>query len=188
MYSIFYSVLLLFLSATSVLASARIEDDWISEPWDNLFVVVNQGNGEASSIGSYSLRVYRNNRDAFIDGRVDTRNGSIAGLWFADLDSDHNPEVCIWLENTGSGSYGELRVYTLEDAQLKQIQLSEPSFRLTSGYRGHDEYTLQDGQIYRTFPLYRATDSMSEPTGGTTRLILDFASRRWVETGELSLQ
>lgn len=184
MHFIFYSVLLLFLSATSSQAADLPEGEWTSDRWDNLFVVVNHGNGEASSIGSYSVRVYRNDRDAFIDGRVAARNGSISGLWFEDLDNDHNPEVCIWLINAGSGSYGELHVYTLENAQLKQVLLSEPDFKLTSGYRGHDEFSLQDGQIYRTFPLYRPTDSLSEPTGGTIRLTLDFIGRRWLEAGK----
>jgi hypothetical protein len=40
---------------------------------------------------------------------------------------------------------------------------------------------MQNGAIYRTFPRYRANDSMAEPTGGEIRLKLDFAGRRWLE-------
>jgi|GEM_PF-6415493 len=176
----FFSALLLAMAAISTHAQEQHDSEWVTTQWDNLLAVAEQGMGEPQSIGSYSLRIYRNNRDAFVSGLVGTRNGSIAGLWLDDLNDDDKPEISVWISNAGSGGYGELHIYTLEKASLNQILLPEPNFKLITGYRGHDSFSLENSHIYRTFPRYRANDSMAEPTGGTIRLKLDFNNRRWV--------
>jgi hypothetical protein len=172
-----------FLLLTSVigLADDPPATEWITDPWGSLFIVVSQGRSEPMSIGSYSLLVYQNNRDAFITGTVGSRNGTVAGTWFDDLDDDGQPEAVVWIRNAGSGGYGKLQVYTLDQVRLERIVLPEPNFELISDYRGRDKFSMQNGSIYRTFPRYRANDSMAEPTGGEIRLKLDFAGRRWLE-------
>lgn len=177
----YFLALLLAIAAYSSQAEEQNDNEWLTDQWDNLFAVAGHGLGEPQSIGSYAVRIYRNNRDAYVIGQIGSRNGSIAGLWLDDLDDDDKPEVIVWISNAGSGGYGELHVYTLEKASLPQIILPEPNFKLISGYRGHDAFSLEDGHMYRSFPRYRTNDSMAEPTGGTIRLKLDFNQRLWQE-------
>ena len=167
------------MAASSSQSQELHDGEWVTGQWDNLFAVADQGTGEPLSIGSYSLSIYRNNRDAFVSGLTGSRNGSIAGLWLDDLDDDDRPEAIVWIRNAGSGGYGELHVYTLENASLEPILLPEPDFKLITGYRGRDTFSLEDGYLYRSFPRFTANDSMAEPTGGTIRLKLDFKNRRW---------
>lgn len=181
MHNKFYFAALLYLLSLASQADDQSTAEWITEQWGNLFVVVSHGTSEPMSIGSYSLLVYQNNRDAFVSGVVGSRTGSVAGTWFDDLDGDDNPEAVVWIRNAGSGGYGELQVHTLEDARLKRIVLPEPNFEVISGYRGRDTFSMQDGVIFRSFPRYRANDRNAEPTGGEIRLKLDFVNRRWIE-------
>ena len=176
----FYALLLVLATGTAHTAE-RETGEWITEQWDNMFVVVEHGTGEPQSTGSYSLKVYRNNRDGYVTGRVAGRDGSVAGVWFDDLDNDDNPDALVWIRNVGSGSYGQLHAYTLENAQLKQVVLPEAGFELVKGYRGRDTYSMEDGRLYRTFPRYRPNDSMADPSGGTIKLRLEFVSRSWVD-------
>jgi len=166
--------------STAQAAKKDTEEEWVSAKWDQLFAVATPGPGESRSIGSYALRIYRNSRDAFVSGLIGIRNGSIASVWLTDLDKDDKPEIAVWISNAGSGSYGELHVYTLEKGELKRILIKEPAFDTVSGYRGHDVFTVENGQLYRAFPRYHATDDMSQPGGGMQRYRLDFPARRWV--------
>ena len=44
----------------------------------------------------------------------------------------------------------------------------DPNFK---GYMGHDSFSIQGRRLVRTFPVYRATDTNVEPTGGTRRIV-----------------
>jgi hypothetical protein len=63
-------------------------------------VVVAEGDFEARSIGSYSVRAYgaANPRfpfDDFIAGTVRPRDGTIDHIGFSDLDRDGSPEIVV---------------------------------------------------------------------------------------------
>jgi len=85
--------------------------------------------------------------------------------WFTDLDGNGTPELVAVSRSQGSGSYGAVEVYYLDGNVLKRT--SQPNLEDRSGYQGHDAFRLEGRQIVRTFPVYTATDSNAEPTGGS---------------------
>ena len=91
----------------------------------------------------------------------------------ADLDSNGWPEIYVFVSSAGSGSYGSLAAYAVNNGKsITPIYLPplEQSPELMEGYMGHDEFALTENRLLRSFPIYRQDDSNAAPTGGTRQL------------------
>lgn len=44
---------------------------------------------------------------------------------------------------------------------------------------GHDTFKIRSGVLFRSFHLYKESDTNSNPTGGTAALSLDFKEMKW---------
>lgn len=100
-------------------------------------------------------------------------DGRVTGADIADLNQDGAPELYVFVTSAGSGSYASLVAYTANRSKsLSEIYLpplaDDPA--LIKGYMGHDQLSLGNGVLQRRFPLYRAGDSNSAPTGGTRQI------------------
>ncbi len=72
--------------------------------------VADEGEGEARSIGSYALRLYKAGDpsfpfDAFAAGAVRPRDGTLESLKFVDIDADGAPEILVTARSAGTGGY-----------------------------------------------------------------------------------
>jgi hypothetical protein len=79
-------------------------------PGSDAALVVDEGEFEPRSIGSYALRVYEGARksfptDDFVAGLVRRRNGHVEAVRFADIDGDQTPEIVVIIRSVGSGGY-----------------------------------------------------------------------------------
>ena len=87
-------------------------------------VVVAEGELEARSIGSFSVRLYRaatgaNETTFFTSGLVRSRDGVIEKVVLADINGDEQPEVVVIVRSVGTGGYLSAQVFTVdEDQQL----------------------------------------------------------------------
>ena len=98
-------------------------------------------------------------------------NGSVVGAEVADLNGNGQPEVYVFVQGAGSGSYGELVAYALNNGRsMTPITLPDLSGALAKGYRGHDHFEIVEGCLVRRFPLYTAQDSNAKPTGGERQI------------------
>lgn len=80
-------------------------------------VVVAEGDFEARSLGSFSVRLYDSAPDAdattfFLSGLVYARDGFIEKVALEDLNGDRQPEVLVLARSAGTGNY--LAVYAFE--------------------------------------------------------------------------
>jgi hypothetical protein len=96
-------------------------------------------------------------------------DGVVVGAAVADLDGSSAPEVYVFVQSAGSGSYGSLVGYAMEPrSSLETITM--PSIaddpRAAQGYQGHDEFRVVRNTLERQFPLYRPGDTNATPTGG----------------------
>ncbi|MEB3165316.1 MAG: hypothetical protein VKO65_01465, partial [Cyanobacteriota bacterium] len=100
-----------------------------------------------------------------------TVNGTVIGAEVADLNSNSLPEVYVYVQSAGSGSYGELVAYSVVNgAQLSPIYLQELTGAPTKGYQGHDEFSVVEGCLVRRFPIYKPGDSNAKATGGLRQI------------------
>lgn len=105
--------------------------------------------------------------DSPVTAEVD---GLVTGIETADLDADGSPEILVFANGAGSGSYGSLVGYaanrrkSMSQIYLPPILGNSPEGR---GYMGHDSFRVDGRRLVRSFPVYRENDPNCCPSGGT---------------------
>jgi len=100
-----------------------------------------------------------------------TVNGRVVGAKVADLNGNGTPEIYVFVQGAGSGSYGELAAYAVtKGSDLSPIYLQELSGSPAQGYRGHDQFEVVEGCLVRRFPIYNSGDSNAKATGGERQI------------------
>ena len=96
-------------------------------------------------------------------------DGSVVSAQVADLNSDHSPEIFVFVSSAGSGAYGSLVAYasnhkkSLTDIYLPDIMDDKAA---SQGYMGHDKFSIKSPWLVRKFPIYQDGDTNNQPTGG----------------------
>lgn len=87
-------------------------------------VVVSEGEYEARSIGSFSVRLYQaasagNETTFFSSGIIHSRDGVIERVVLSDINGDEEPEIVVIIRSVGTGSYLSAHAFTVgKDQQL----------------------------------------------------------------------
>ena len=124
-----------------------------------------------------------------IDNSAITQNidGSVVDAEIEDLNSDGSPEVLIYTKSDGSGSYGNVIGFSVNNKKsMSQIYFPPitDNKELSKGYMGHDEFTIIETTLAQRFAIYKEGDSNANPTGGTRqityKLVDGEASRKFV--------
>ena len=109
----------------------------------------------------------------------------------ADLDANGSPELYVFVQSAGSGSYGSLVALGVNGGKsLSEVFLPDLAEdpRLSEGYQGHDEFAILGNALERRFPVYRPGDTNAAPSGGTRRVPyrLEKGEAGWVLRPEAS--
>ncbi len=99
--------------------------------------------------------------------------GQVTNAEIEDLNSDGFPEILIYTISAGSGSYGKVIGYSVNNGKsISEIFFPEISENkeASRGYMGHDEFTLIETTLARRFPIYKDGDTNNSPTGGTRQI------------------
>jgi hypothetical protein len=100
-----------------------------------------------------------------------TVNGRVVGAKIADLNGNGTPEIYVFVQGAGSGSYGELVAYAvINSSDLSPIYLQELKGSASQGYRGHDQFEVVEGCLVRRFPIYKPGDTNAKATGGERQI------------------
>ncbi|NDV12917.1 PliI family lysozyme inhibitor of I-type lysozyme [Crenobacter caeni] len=100
-------------------------------------------------------------------------DGKVTGAEVADLNVDGQPELYVYTQSAGSGSYANLVALTAQkDGRLVPIRLPDlaKDAKASRGYMGHDAFAVIENRLVRRFPVYRDGDSNAKPTGGTRQV------------------
>jgi len=85
--------------------------------------VIAEGEFEARSIGSFSIRLYDaatgdDETTFFASGLVSPRDGTVEQVTLADLDEDRSPEIIVKVRSAGSGGYLSAAAYRVTGKQI----------------------------------------------------------------------
>lgn len=124
------TVILLFLTFASCLPAhaVRAEDGaplTMVTP-NKRYVTVARGPGEAHSIGSYALRLYRNQvagdpTQDFVAGVVQARNGDLLRLDWENITPDGPGNPIVVTRSVGNGSYLSADAFELGGATIVHV-------------------------------------------------------------------
>ena len=164
-------VAMLTLGSTTVCAEA-------GEPSSPFFAqMVLQGvtfQVESPNEGSINLVTVRAETPEGQLGPIEVEaDGTITNVEVVDLNADGYPEIYVYVNSAGSGSYGSLIAYASNrNRSLSEIYLPplEDDPDASRGYMGHDTFAVGEGALLRRFPVYREGDTNAEPSGGTRQV------------------
>ena len=100
-------------------------------------------------------------------------DGTVSGAEIADINEDGSPEIYIYINSAGSGSYGSLVAYSTNNKKsTSEIYLPsiEDDKKNSVGYMGHDKFSITKNTLTREFPIYNKGDANCCPKGGTRQL------------------
>lgn len=93
--------------------------------------VVAEGEFEARSIGSFTVRLYQSAQTGdettfFTNGLVRARDGVIEKVLLGDINNDEQPEIIVIIRSVGTGSYLSAYAFSIsKEEQLFQIAMVE---------------------------------------------------------------
>ena len=95
--------------------------------------------------------------------------GTVMNAEVGDLNIDGFPEVLVYIQSAGSGSYGSVIGYSVNNGKsMSRIYLPEiaENQAANAGYMGHDEFAIVENTFVQRFPIYKPGDINAKPTGG----------------------
>ncbi len=100
--------------------------------------------------------------------------GTVINAEVGDLNIDGFPEVLVFIQSSGSGSYGSVIGYSVNNGKSMSMIANLPpvaeNSEANSGYMGHDEFAIVESSLIQRFPIYKPGDSNAKPTGGTRQV------------------
>lgn len=99
---------------------------------------------------------------------------TVTGAEIGDLNTDGYPEIFVYLTSDGSGSYGQLIGYSVNNGKsASQVYLPDvaENSEINQGYMGHDQMAIVENCFCQRFPIYNEEDSNATPTTAKTRQI-----------------
>ncbi len=100
-------------------------------------------------------------------------DGTVTNAEVADINADGSPEIYVWVNAAGSGSYATPIGYSANNKKsLSEIYfppISDDKVN-SKGYMGHDEFAVVEGVVAQRFPIYNEDDANAKPTGKMRQL------------------
>ena len=94
--------------------------------------------------------------------------GTITNAEIGDLNRDGFPEVLVYITSDGSGSYGTVIGYSVNNGK-SMSEIFMPNIadnpKANKGYMGHDEFSIVESTLCQRFKTYNPEDTNSNPTG-----------------------
>ena len=114
------------------------------------------------------------------------RDGVIADAWITDLDRDGAFEIIVATDLLAGEDRGAVDIHEWHDGRFASTAAAKLPAGDRSGYRGNDQFTVEDGQLWRAYPRFSAPDGEGNalPTGQMARYRYDFAANRWLRDGQ----
>ena len=128
------------------------------------FDIINTGEGSISELTIQPKGLEIDNQKITIE-----LDGQVVNAEIEDLNLDGFPEILLYTISAGSGGYGNVIGYSVNNGKsISQIYFPDlfDNKEASSGYMGHDEFAIIETTLVRRFPVYKDGDTNNNPTGG----------------------
>ena len=128
---------------------------------------IEQDDKSTLTISTFGLKEREYNETFNIDGE------EVINAEVEDLNSDGSPELFVFTQSVGSGSYGNVYAFSVNNKKSMSEVYFQPTAensKINKGYMGHDEFSLVENTLGQRFPIYKEGNTNAEPTGGTRQV------------------
>lgn len=97
----------------------------------------------------------------------------VTGAEVEDLNSDESPELFVYTQSDGSGSYGTVYAFSVNNLKsMSRVNFPpiDKNPEVNKGYMGHDEFSVVENRLVQRFPVYKAGDTNANPSGGMRQI------------------
>jgi len=129
----------------------------------NDFDVLSWGRG-SSAVGSFLILHSDSASMKYVTTTGDL-DGSIVDVYNADMDMDGNPEILIQAKATDTTNYAVIYAFEFNNGRADKLDFPKLTKSQRKGYRGNDNFYIQDGKFMREFPIYDGNGKDAKLTG-----------------------
>lgn len=128
---------------------------------------IEKNNTNTLTIFTFGLQEVEYNETFNIEGE------KVISAAVEDLNSDGSPELFVFTQSEGSGSYGNVYAFSVNNKKSMSPVYFKPTAEnseINNGYMGHDTFSLIENTLGQRFPIYSEGDTNANPTGGTRQI------------------
>src|ERR1700744_1334738 len=92
-------------------------------------------------------------------------DGAIVDVYNSDMDLDGNPEILIQAKAKDTTNYATIYAFEFNNSKANKLDFPKLTKSQRQGYRGGDNFYIQDGKFMRQFPIYDGNGKDAKPTG-----------------------
>jgi len=129
----------------------------------NDFDVLSWGRG-SSAVGSFAI-LHSDSTNMKYTTTTGDMDGSIVDVYNSDMDLDGNPEILIQTKATDTTNYAVIYAFEFNNDKAQKLDFPKLTKSQKAGYRGNDNFYIQDGKFMREFPVYDGNGKDAKPTG-----------------------
>ena len=105
-------------------------------------------------------------------------DGTLSNSFVADLNGDGEFELVVTFSYP-DGHESDVHIYSWSEYLLQPVRVADLDDTQRLGYRGNDEFAIQNGQLVRMFQVYEESEGGWSPTTDRRRLHYSFEHARW---------
>jgi len=127
------------------------------------FDILSWGRG-SSAVGSFII-LHSDSVNMKYTTTTGDLDGSIVDVYNSDMDVDGNPEILIQAKATDTSNYAIIYAFEFSNDKAQKLDFPKLTNSQKKGYRGNDNFYIQDGKFMREFPIYNGAGKDAKPTG-----------------------
>jgi hypothetical protein len=104
--------------------------------------------------------------------------GRVSKAEIDDLNSDGYPDLVLYIYTDSAAVYETVYAFLSQaNKSITGCVLQDPMMdgKINTGYKGHDQFILMEGNLLQKFPIYKPGDDKDKPTGGTRVVLYQLA-------------
>ena len=125
--------------------------------------VLSWGRG-SKDVGSFEI-LHSDSSDMRYTTTTGDLEGSIVDVYNSDMDLDGNPEILIQAKAKDTSNYAVIYAFEFNNSKANKLDFPKLTRSQRQGYRGSDNFYIQDGKFMRQFPVYDGNGKDAKPTG-----------------------
>ncbi|HEY2583149.1 MAG TPA: hypothetical protein VGI43_15160 [Mucilaginibacter sp.] len=90
-------------------------------------------------------------------------DGSIVDVYNSDMDLDGNPEILLEAKTKDTINHVDIYAFEFSNGKAQKLDFPKLTRSQRAGYRGEDNFYIEQGKLIREFPIYSGAGPAAKP-------------------------